>query len=219
MSRTKRYYAERVVIGLQNGHPNIDFKIHELDIFASIDAIVNAQAKAGFLNNWKMGTPGLSETFITTWDGEDAIEVIDQTNGKFSYMELPVQHWIDLPLEQGIVEIWPQKWQPEGKNFSVVIMTHSDVRLYANNMAGGMQGRLAGYPQGNRFWFTSCDVKKRYGNMGLRLAVRDSQQIDLDAVYPIPGDQEEFIIRKSIEYFVQKKLMAPDKVRDKNDQA
>lgn len=212
--KTKIYYAERVVLGLNQSVPNIDWKIDQRDIFTQLDAVVNAEAKAGFLSNWKMGMPGVSENFITTWEG---LEVTDQDNSKPSYFTLPV-NFADLPGEQGIQEIWPTKWQPEGKNHSVVILTHRDIRLMANTMAGNFQLRLAGAPKGDIFEFTSCDVKKKYGTMNIRLVVRDSSIISTTAAYPIPADKEEEIIQRCIDFFRQKRMLQPDRVRDANDQ-
>jgi hypothetical protein len=212
--KTKTYYAERIVNGLQVAVPDIDWKIDQRDIFTQLDAVVNAEAKAGFLSNWKAGMPGVSENFITTWEG---LEVTDQANSAPSYFTLPV-NFADLPGEQGIQEVWPTKWQPDGKNHSVVILEHRDVRLMANTLAGNFQLRLAGYPQSDKFYFTTCDVKKKYGTMNIRLVVRDSSIISTTEPYPIPADREEDIIQRCIDFFRQKRMLQPDKVRDKQDQ-
>lgn len=214
--KTKRYFAEQIINGLINDDPNIDWNIDERDIFVRLDSVVNTEARKGFFENWKVGYPGISEGYVTTWDGDTAITVVDQANSKPSYFEMPV-NWADLPLEQGIQGIWPQKYRTDG-NHNVVILNQRDVRLYSNNMAGNMAGRLAGYPKGNIFEFTTCDVKKKYGNVGLRLVVRDSSLIALNAVYPIPSSQEEFVINMCIAWFREKRSSPTDKVRDKNDQ-
>ena len=212
--RTKKYYSEQIVNGLVNGYPNIDWKLDERDIFTCMDTVVNSLAKAGFLTNWKMGVAGVSENFITTWD---EVVVTDQTESRPSYLTLPV-NYADMPMERGIDEIWPLKFQAEGKNHSVVILNHKDVRLYSNNMAGNWQGRLAGFPQADKFYFTICDVKKRYGNMGLRLVVRDSSIIGIDAPYPIPADAELMVIKACVDWFREKRAIPQDKIRDKIDQ-
>lgn len=222
MIKSKRYFAEMVVNSLTNDYPNIDWKIDERDIFVQLDSIVNAEARAGFFDNWKAGAPGVSEGFITTWDadvvGTPAITVVDQQNGKPSYFAMPV-NYADLPMEQGIQEIWPQKYQSEGKNHSVVILTHRDLRLHSNLMSGNMGGRLAGYPKGNIFEFTSAGVKKKYGDMGIRLVVRSSSLIAIDAPYPIPSSKEDFVIKMCAAWFREKRNSPTDRVRDKNDQA
>lgn len=212
---TKRYYAESVMSGLINGYPDIDWKIDIRDIFAVMDAVVNKLAKDGFFFNWKWGTAGVSEGFITTWEN---LEVTDPSDKLHSYFTLPL-NYADLPMEQGIDEIWPMKYQAEGKNHSVVVLKHRDVRLLENNMAGSMQGRLSGFPQGTTFYFTSCNVKKKYGNMGCRLVVRDSSLIGEDAQYPIPADKELEMIKLCVDWFREKREIPPNKVRDKQDQA
>jgi hypothetical protein len=213
--KTKKYYAEEVLSALINGFPDIDWKLDFRDIYATMDAVVNKMAKDGFFFNWKWGVAGVSEGFITTWEN---LEVTDPSDKLNSYFTLPL-NYADLPMERGIDEIWPMKYQIEGKNHSVVILNHRDVRLLENNMAGSMQGRLSGFPKGSIFEFTSCGVKKKYGNMGLRLAVRDSSLISADAAYPIPADKELEMIKLCVDWFREKRAIPPNKVRDKQDQA
>lgn len=210
---TKRYYAQRVILGLQNDYPNIDFKIQEREVFPVIDDIVNRQAETDYFSNWQLTHQGIDEGYITTWE---EIEVTDQENELPSFFTFPA-NYAALPNNRGIDEIWPLKFQMANKDHSVAIMTHSDYRRYKNMYAGHLEGRLGGYPQGSKFYFTTCGVKKKYGNMGLRLVVRSSADIAIDAPYPIPSNRVEEVIRKSIEYFIMKRLEPTDQVRDKKD--
>lgn len=218
--KTKKWYAEQVLRELQNDERNIDFKIDPREVFVRLDSIVNALARESYFENWKLSGTGVDEQYITTWDGDSAIIVVDQTDGKPSYFEFPV-NYADLPRNRGIDEIWPQKYSKN--NHPVVIMTHRDVRLYSNNMAGNLQGRLGGYVQGNRFYFSNpdngCKVKAKYGNMGLRLVVRDSSQIANDQPYPIPADKEDRIVEMLVQWFRERRDQPTDKVRDSNDTA
>ena len=209
--KTKSMYAEQVGGLLINNYPNIDWKIDERDIFVRMDSIVNEMARKSMLDNWKLSMSGIDEQFITTWP---ILTVTDQLYEMPSYFDLPV-NYADLPMGRGIDEIWPLKLQAE--NHSVVILTHHDVRLYSNNMAGAMAGRLAGYPEGYRFYFTSCDVKKKYGDVGLRLVIRDASLILSTVPYPIPSDKEEEMITRVVKWFVDKRTRPTDVVRDKND--
>jgi hypothetical protein len=211
----KRYYAQRVITGLQNSYPNQDFKIREQEVFPVIDDIVNKFAEQNYFDNWKLAGTAIDEGFITTWD---EVEVIDQDNDLPSYMEFP-SNYAALPRNRGIEEIWPLNYQLNGQDHSVVIMSHSDVRRYANLYAGNVEGRLSGYPKGTRFFFTKCDVKKRYGNMGVRLVVRSSADISLTAPYPIPSNFEAQVIELAIKYFSDKRNSPTDTVRDGKDQA
>ena len=213
MTKSKRYYADRVKIGLQNDHPDIDWKIDERDIFAVIDSLVNNDAKAGFYENWKFGAAGIGEQYLTTWDN---ITVVDVPK-KPSYFDIPF-NYADLPMGRGIDSIWPIRWRNDGKNHNVVIMTQRDVRLFASNMAGGLDGRLGGYVQASRFIFNQAGVKTAYGNMGIRLVVRDSSIIPIDQPYPIPSDKEELIIQRAIAFFREKRSIPANRVRDKIDQ-
>lgn len=216
--KSKKWFSDQILAELQNDVQNIDFKIDEREVFIRLDSIVNALARQSYFENWKLSGSGLSELFLTTWDGTSAIVVVDQTDGKPSYFEFPV-NYADLPRERGIDEIWPQKYSTENK--SVVIQNHRDVRLYSGNMAGNVQGLISGYPQGNRFVFSNpnngCGIKAKFGNMGLRLAVRDSSMIAIDAPYPVPADKEDRIVEMLVSFFRDRRNQGSDKVRDGND--
>lgn len=212
MSKTKRLYAEEIKQALINGYPDIDWRLDERVIFRTMDAIVNDMAAKSMMNNWKAGAPGISEGFITTWDEVEVIDDIEEETN--SYLTLPVS-FVDLPMERGIDEIYPKD---KSDAPSVVILKHREVRIYQNIMAGSMH-RLAGYPEGNIFRFTDWGVKKDYGNMGVRLVVRDSSLISIDAEYPIPANAEAQMIKMCINWFREKREIPANKVRDKVDQA
>lgn len=217
--KTKRQYAERVKNGILNQYQNSDLKIDERFIFLSLDAVVNSRASKSYFSNWKLVGGRVDSQFITYWDGATAITVVDQQDGKPSYFDLPV-NYAGLPRNGGIEEIWMQKY---GKvNHSVVVIDHRDVRLYSSNMAANAQGRIMGYVQGTRFYFSGpengCKIKSKYGNVGLGLVVRDSSNIALDAPYPVPADLEDEIIKLTIAEYIEKRMIPIDKVRDGNDQ-
>lgn len=218
MVRSKRWYAEQVLIELQDDNRNIDFKIDERDVFVRMDSIVNALARQSFFDNWKMIGGSISDQFITTWDGDDAIEVVDQDNGKPSYMILPM-NYADLPKERGIDEIWPLKYSDV--NTSVIILSHSDVRSLSTSMAGNLGGRIGGYPQGNKFIFShpdnGCGIKKKFGKMGLRLVGVDSSTIAEDQPYPIPADKVDRVIEMLVSWFRDRRNQPTDEIRDDLD--
>lgn len=212
--KTKRFYSEQVKLLLQNDYENIDSKIDERQIFIMLDNVVNRMARESFFENWKLTGSGVDEQFITTFD----VTVVDQTNGKPSYIDLPV-NYAALPWNSGINEIYPKKWEQINQP-SVVIMTHTDFRRYANNPARGMAGRLYGYLEGYRLLFGTCDVGKKYGtNFGARLVIRDSSLINEDTVYPIPADRVDAVIQEVVKLLTLKRAQDTDVVRDNNDKA
>lgn len=210
---TKKYYAERVILALQNDYPNLDFKIQLREVYPVIDDIVNAMAEKDYFDNWKMSGQHIDEQFITTWD---EITVVDQDNENPSYFVFP-SNYAALPNNRGIDEIWPLKFQIGDRDHSVAIMSHADYRRYKGMYASYLEGRLGGYPQGDRFYFTTCGVKKKYGDVGLRLVIRSSKDITVDAPYPIPSNRVGEVIQAAIEYFTNKRLQPTDEVRDKKD--
>lgn len=215
MIKTRKYYSDRVLLALQNGYENADFKIQEREVFPVLDDVVNKMAEKDYFDNWRMTGMSIDEQFLTTFE---SIPVTDQDNEQPSYFDFP-SNYAALPNNRGIDEIWPLKFKMNGNDHSVVIMNHSDLRRYKNLYAGKLEGRLGGYPQGTRFYFTTCGVKKKYGDVGLRLVIRSSADINNNAPYPIPANREGEVLGAVIQYFITKRQEPTDEVRDSNDQA
>lgn len=210
--KTKRQFAEQILNELQDDYRNIDFKIDEREVFLRMDAVVNEMASKNYFENWKMAGATIDEGFITTWE---PVTVVDQENGNPSYFIFP-SNYPALPKNGGIAEIYPLRWVTENQS-PVVILSHEDYRRYINNPARSFSGRLAGYPKGSRFYFTKCKVKSEYGDMGVRLAVRDSSVIGNNEVYPIPSDRENELVATLVEWFRNRRLQPTDSVRDNKD--
>jgi hypothetical protein len=211
--KTKKFFAAQVLSSIANDFPNIDVKVEEREIFILMDAVVNELAAKNYFENWKFGGYGVDEQFITTWED---VTVVDQENGLPSYFIFPA-NYVGLPRNGGISEIYPMKWISEDQP-PVVVISHEDYRRYRSNPAGNMQGRLYGYPQGNRFYFaTTCQVKKDFGNMGVRLVIRDSTQIANDQPYGIPADKENMVIATCVAWYRAKREEPTDAVRDNKD--
>lgn len=213
--QSKRWIAQQVINELQNDKPNIDFKIDEREVFLRMDSEVNQMARVSYFDNWKMSTSELDEHFITTWDGDNAITVVDQENGNPSYIDLPASY-VDLPNHRGIDEIWPLEYGTYDQ--SVIIRSHRSLRMLQNNKVSNMQKRLSGYPQGQRFYFDTCDVGTKYGTkFGVRLVIRDSAFIGYDEIYPIPADKIKALMIILVDWFRSRKAQRSDTIRDGND--
>lgn len=213
MIRSKKYYAERVLTDLQDAFRNADFKINVREVFLVLDDIVNSMATQNYFANWKIvGGPQLDEQFITTWDGDNAIDVID-VDDQPSYINFP-SNYAALPMNGGIIEVWPMNYEFG----SVRLMNHSDIRRTRRLMSGNLQQELGGYPKGSVFTFNQCDVAKNYSQkFGVRLAIRDSTAISETAPYPIPSDLEETVINRAVMKFKERRMSPTDLIRDKND--
>lgn len=210
--RTKSFYAEQVIRSLQNDERNIDFKIDEREVFLDLDSVINELAAKSYFENWKLCGGSIDEGFLTTYE---PMTVVDQENGLPSYIELP-SNYAALPRNAGINQAYPIRWDTTNQA-PVVIISHEDYRRYNNNPARGFGGRLVAYPKGNRLYFTSCGVKKNYGDMGLVLVVRDSGAIGDDDPYPIPADKEDEVISRVTEMYRKRRLQPTDSVRDNKD--
>lgn len=212
MAQTKALFAEQILRDLSADPLTSDFKIFPREVYLRMDAIVNDMAVKQQLNNWAANYGGTSEMYLTTWGlNDDAITVIDPENEGASYFDLPVSY-SDLPRNGGINQIIPMA----NADITVIITTLREYRMYKNTPAGGMQGKLAAYPIANRMFFNQSAVKANFGNMMLRLMVRDSSVIDDDAVYPIPADKVDFLIKSCVAYYRDRIANGADIVRDGN---
>jgi len=218
MARTKKYFADRVLLGLQDSPGfNIDWKIQPREIFLIVDDIVNSLAKQNYIENMKMYGATIDEGFVTEWSGDNAISVVDPDDAP-SYLIMPAIP-IALPMNGGVLEVWPENYEYG----AVKLMQHSDVRRTRRLMSGNMQGELGGflsYVNGSdpRFVFNQISVGKDFANkFGVRLAVKDSTQISETQPFPIPSDLEEQIIQRAIEFCLKKRLSPTDLIRDSND--
>lgn len=215
MTETKKYYSDRILKNLMDAFPNGDVKVGEREIFVVVDDIVNSMAVDNYFDNMKLYGASVDEGFVTTWDGADAIDVVDPDDGEGqSYITLPATP-VALPKNGGVLEVWPLNFSKG----SVKLRDHADIRRTRNLMSGGMQGQLGGYRRGNLFVFDQIGVSKNYSKkFGVRLVVKDSTAISTTGFYPIPADMKEEVIRRATLYFRERREGTPtDTVRDKVD--
>lgn len=204
---TKEYYAESVLRELSADPLTRDFKISPREVYRRLDTIVNDLAKNSYFENWKSGYRGLSEMFMTTWD---SVEVTDFEDSLPSTLNIPATY-SDIGRNEGI-----QLIPLENADVTVTITTIMEMRQFRNTPAGDLQGGLAAYPIGNRMVFNRTKVKAKYGNMMVRLAVRDSSAIGDNQPYPIPADKEGLVIKAAVEWFRDRLRQGIDPVRDGN---
>lgn len=212
--KNKLWFSEQCISELQNDYPNIDSKLDHREVILRIDAVVNELAARNFFDNWKFSGPGVDDQFVTTFP----VTVQDRTDGKPSFFIFPA-NYIALPRNEGIVEVYPLKWNDENQS-AVAVMSPEDYRKLLSNAAGNMQGRLSGYPKWPNFEFTTCEVAKKYGSsFECRLAIRDSSQIADDAPYGIPADKENLVISTVVAWYRARRAEPTDSTRDNKDVA
>lgn len=205
--RSKEFFAEEVLRATSADPLTRDYKISPREVYPILDRIVNDLAKKGFFENWESGYRGISEMFFTTWEN---VEVNDFDDEEPSTLELPATY-VDVGRNEGIQLI------PLGNaEIIVTITTILEMRQYKNTPAGDLQGGLAAYPIGNKMVFNRSSVKSKYGNMMVRLAVRDSSAIAANQPYPIPADKEGLVINGAVAWFRDRLKQGIDPVRDNN---
>lgn len=217
--RTKWSYAESVILELQNDFPGRDLKIDQREVLLRLDALVNQMAKAGYIENWKLGSgSSVDEQFLTTWEN---ISVTDPSNKLPSYFTIPA-NYANLPKNGGIDQVYFMNSFSGNKTRyfdPVIIKTFKDVSAYRNTMASNLEGRISGYPKGRTFYFDRGNVFATYGNVGIRLVIRDSSEIGDNDPYPIPADLEQSIIAELVDWFRSRRSQPTDTIKDANDKS
>lgn len=214
--KTRVHYGEQVLNGLSAGLRNRDEKIDIREVYLQLDNIVNQLAKEGFLENWKMGFGGVDDQWLTRWEWLTVTDPADEGN---SYFSIPA-NYVPLPKNQGINEIYfKNDFDTVTKKYfnAVHVISQKDYITYRNNPAGSLQGRLAVFPQNGKFIFNQPNIASIYGDVGVALVIKNSFDISDSAPYPIPADIENRLIQECIQFFLQRRAIPTDTIRDRND--
>lgn len=215
--KTRLWFAEQILLNLQDSNRNRDEKIDVREIYPIMDNQVNALVKQGFFENWKLGFGGIDDLYTTTFEW---ITPTDPANSGPSYFSLPVTSYTTLPKNQGIQDIYFQNdfSSVKKKYFApVLIISFKDLSAYRSNMASGLQGRISCYIKNGIVYFDRGNINKVYGNIGLRLAVRDSSQILDNGPYAVPAEHEGTVINNCVAFFRARRQQPTDLIRDSND--
>lgn len=213
---TRAVYIERV---LNEVYPvrGRDEKIDPREIIAALDDWVNENAKAGFLLNMKMGFgPHISDQFVTTFEW---LTITDPANKVPSYVAIPA-NYADLPNNMGIQEVYFENsfTSPTKKYYDPVIIRRSAAQSESRgSMASELEGRLSVSVRNGNLVFNKGLIAARYGNVGIRLVVRDSSQILDTAPYPVPSDLVNQMIADVADRLRQRRLSPVDLLKDNND--
>lgn len=214
--KTKAFYAEQVLLSLQDGLRNRDEKIDPREVTLQMDLFVNEFAKAGFFENWKLGFSKVDDLWITDFFPLTVTDVANQP----SYFSLPTTNYATLPNGQGINDIYfiNDITQVKKRYFKpVLIKNFKDVAGYRSSMANENQGRISCYVKQRTVYFDRGKINAMYGNVGCRLVIHDSTNLADTDIYPVPAEYENQIIQKTIDFFMARKRRTPDLIRDDND--
>lgn len=218
-TKSKLWYTEQILLAIREEFPNRDIKIDPREMILRFDSMVNEMAKVGFLENWKLGYGhAIDDMFTTTWEW---LTVTDPANKAPSYVQFPA-NYANLPRNGGIDQVYfKNDFSSATKKYfePVIITSFKEVSAYRNNLASNLEGRISCYPKNNYLVFDRGQINAKYGQIGLRLVVKDSSAIDDEAPYPIPADLEKTFIDEGIKYFRERLLFPQDLVRDSVDKS
>lgn len=212
--RTKLLYVEEILNELRAQFKNRDLKIDPREVLLRLDEKVNEAAKAGWIENMKLriGT-GTDDQYVTTWENQT---VTDPANKAPSYIQLPA-NYVALPDNQGIDQIYFMNsfTVPKKKYFDPVIITSfKDISSYKNTVGEFLEERISCYPKNGYLYFDRGEINLKYGQIGIRLVVRDASAIDDSAPYPIPAEQMASIVESLVEFYRLRLMQPQDYVRD-----
>lgn len=215
--RSKWSFSEEVISALQPDYTSRDLSIDPREVLLRLDQIVNEQAKLGTLENWKMNRDEfIDDTWITTWEW---LTLTDPANKANSYVQLPATP-MDLPDNRGVDQVYfKNDFSAVKKKYfdPIVITSFRDVSTYRNTMGGELEGRISCYIKNGYLYFDRGDVNATYGQIGLRLVVKDASAIGDNDPYPIPADRQRLVIDMCIDFFRKKLAQVGDEIRDDKD--
>lgn len=214
--RTKWSYAEEVRNALDPDFGNRDMQLDPREVLLRLDQTVNELAKLGSLENWKMNRDEfIDDTWTTTFEW---LTVTDPANKAPSYVQLPATP-VDLPDNRGIDQVYfKNDFSAVKKKYfdPVIITSFRNLSEYRNTMGGELDGRIQVYVKNGYIYFDRGNVNATYGEIGLRLVVKDAGSIGDNDPYPIPADRQRMVLDSVIDFFRKKLAQPNDLVRDDN---
>src|SRR5882762_3015207 len=161
-NRTKLWYAEQVRNSLFSGLVNRDIRIDLREIVLQLDNLVNEYAKAGFFENWKLGSGKTDDLWITDFPNLTITDVANQN----SFFALPSSNYVTLKNNEGINDVvfMNDITQVKKRYFKpVIIRNWKDISGYRSSMAGDNQGRISCAVRGRVIYFDRPKVSQIYG--------------------------------------------------------
>jgi hypothetical protein len=217
VAKVKGWYSDQVLFGLREQFPNRDLKIDPREILIRLDQLVNARAKASFVERFKGGFPlDIDEQYLTRYEW---LTVTDPANKAPSYVTLS-SNYVDLPNNMGIENVYfKNDFSAVKKKYfdPVIITSFKNIASYRNSMANGLEGRISCYVKGRQLTFDRGNIGTTYGDVGVSLVVRNFETLSDSDPYPVPADQEDEIVQLLIEFFRERLMQPQDLIRDSVD--
>jgi hypothetical protein len=203
--RTKYYFAEQIMKKVASGDRPRDEKLEAEEVILEMDQVLCELANQNFTENFTLfQTMDVNEMYLFR---PDPITITDNNAG--SRITLPARY-ADLPGQLGIYECYLNNKRRD----RIIIRKPRSVRRNSFTMAGPMEQRLWGYPQGLQLIFSVNDLSKICKTVNVALIVTDSSQISDDAVYPVPPNKEALFIQTVYEKMMGQTSVPEDNVND-----
>lgn len=216
--RSKLSFSEEIRSALDADFGTRDMQVDPREIMLKLDQVVNEHARLGDLENWKMNKGEfVDDTFTTSFEW---LTVTDPSNKMPSYVQLPATP-VALDTNRGIDQVYfKNDFSAVKKKYfdPVIITSFKDLSSYRNTLGGELHGRISCYPKDGYLVFDRGNINATYGDIGIRLVVRDASYLGDNDPYPIPADRQHIIIDSVIKFFRDKLAQATDHIRDTIDQ-
>lgn len=213
--KTKILYAEDIRNNLYSSLISRDVKIDYREIFLAMDRAINFFAKNSFLENWKSGIGKIDDLWQVDFSPISVTDIPNQN----SFFNLPTSNYVNLPSGQGIQDVYFMNNNGLKKRYfkPIIIKNFKDVSGYRSSIAQNNAGRISCYVKNRIIYFDRGKIDAVYGQIGIRLVLRDASLLQDADVYPVPADIEEQFINKSIDFFIARRIKEPDLIKDMND--
>ena len=198
MATTKAILAEQVIRKLSGGDQSRDSQVDRREVIKVIVQIISDKAKINFFENYKFGEPGVEGQYVATY--KNLVPVLDTDRTEY-YVTIPT-NYIALPGGRGIRQVSPSK----NPRKAYVIRAAGNQVIYNNLPAGGLQGKIGVYPEGNKLYFTGDVIKEGFKNapkLIVKVVAAGPDAIGENDALPMDAAAEKMVIDVAFEWMVK----------------
>lgn len=207
MILTKAILAQQVIRRISGGDQSADSTLDRREVIKILVEILNRKVKESFFESYKFGEPGVDGQYIGRFGN---ISITKDPDTLEYYSTLP-SSYVALPNARGILQVSSMKNQRD----IFIISKSGNKGIYNNLQAGGLQGRIGVYPEGNKLWYDK-DMSKA-GNILVKLVVAGPDSIGENDPLPIDTSAAESVVKELIMFFQGQ--VPQDKINNNNPNA
>ncbi len=202
---TKRIIAHEVIRLLSGGDPSNNSQLDDRDVMLKVSHVLNTRIKANFYENYKVeGTTAVDGQYVFAISN---VQVTHDAARDEYYSTLP-DIYVSLPKGRGIRQVSSMKDQ-----CIVFIIRETGTKgIYNSLQAGGLEGNIGVYPEGNKIFYDK-KIKKIGITSVLVKIVGSPDSITADSILPMDGSEITSIIQDVMKFY---QPVPQDKINNQN---